>query len=158
MGGISDITAQQKADSQATRDAFERVWSRIQEYCHDRPLIELGVAGNIAGYCLFPVGWMWLECKVRAGVGSLPFYEDAESLGRIAVLPSGNGIIPTERKSTREGHKAIARSISYRRRSVEIFLANSIAKGEIPAFTEGEREPFHVRRIRREVYLSRDFL
>lgn len=123
-----------------------------------RPRIDLMTAANISGFCLFPVGWAWLECSIRSGRDTFPFYESAEQLGRLAVLPSRKGTIPTDGKSNRQGQKAFKRGILVRRKYIESFLANVIAKGKIPAYIYSDRDPFAVRRLPVEMRLRRDFM
>ena len=115
-------------------------------------------AANISGFCLFPVGWAWLECPVHSGQDPFPFYESAEELGRLAVLPSRTGTIPTDGKSNRQGHKAFNRGIEFRRKYIDSFLANLIAKGKIPAYIYSDRNPFSVKRLSLEMRLRRDFM
>ena len=127
---MGDISNQQKREAERTREQFDDVWREIGKHSDEHWRVDLAIAANILGFCLYPVGWTWGEFSVRNAASKIPYRKKAQQVGKLGAVPVDH--------NNKAGDRAFATGVKFRQKRISDKLLRIIIRGEIPVFVTDE--------------------
>jgi hypothetical protein len=123
------------------KEAVAEVWRAVGRNVGDAYQLSLRDAANIVGFHTFPVGWSWIEYRLRPRAQARPYEETAANAARLGIPnnadqePGGATAADISRQFRRRRTETLLHQIISRRR-VELLLFNAEGRGHFASDAE----------------------